>query len=140
MSNPYIPRVISTLGPLYKDGKIETVTWTSAAEAKQVIAIIRQKKKEIQLIKQEITLAKKQIHSAHSNQRAHTGVGTGIFKPLIGGRTVGKINAISRSANRQHELKQVKPHEEAEQFIARVTTGLDALKLQIETWLAQHPK
>ena len=142
MSNPYIARVEAILGPLYKHGKLETITFDNAIEAKQVIIILRQKKKEIQLVKQQITAAKQQVHARYASQKAHVGKGLGsaLMTGLGAGKAVGKGNVLARNSLRQHEIRDLQPYVDAENFIARVTAGLDQLKTQLDIYLTQHPK
>lgn len=140
MSNPYISRTIAILGPLWRGNRLDSVTWNGPAEAKQIILVIRQKKAEIKLVKQEITAHKQQVHAQFASKKAHVGKGAGaaIATGLFGAKTVGKANTLNRNALRQQELHALQPYVDAERFIAQINAGLDQIKTQIDIWLTTH--
>lgn len=140
MSNQYINRVVAILGPLWRNNRLESVTWTTPAEAKQVVLILRQKKAEIKLVKQDITAHKQQVHAQFANKKAHVGksAGAGLATGLFGAKIVGKANVLNRNALRQQELQALQPYVDAERFIAQITAGLDQIKGQIDIWLTTH--
>ncbi len=137
MSNPFIQKV-----EILVSRSDISQTWRTLEEAKKYVANIQQLKKEIRLVKGELTMAKGQIHAQFASKQVHVGkgFGAGVATGLFGARTVGKMNSLTRNNIRGQELKAMQPYREAEQFINKVVAGLDKLKLEIQAWMAMQPK
>lgn len=139
MPNPYIDKVVATLGPLFQNNNIN-LRWNTPEEAKQCIAIIRLKQKEIKLVKGEITAAKKQIHSQYTDKKTNVGKGFGaaVATGVFGAKAVGRSNSVARNNIRNQEMKVMQPYVDAERFIADLLVKLDNVKLQLDLWISQH--
>lgn len=134
-NNPYIAKIdaLVAAAPL-------NMTWKTLPEAKGYVAAIRQLKKELGLVKKEITVAKHQIHANSADQRNRVGKGFtgGAIQGIFGAKIAGKANASTKNDLRNRELKTLRPYEEAERHLAQVIIGLDKLKLNLESWIAQQ--
>jgi hypothetical protein len=133
--NPYIVRI----NQLVESAPINQ-TWQSVPEAKMYVKAVTQLKKELGLVKKEITTAKQQIRANAVNNRAHVGKGFtgGAIRGIFGAKAAGSINASTKNSMRNQELKALQPYEEAEKHLATVLLSLDKLKLQMETWILQQ--
>lgn len=140
MSNPYINRTIAILGPLWRGNRLDSVTWRSPAEAKQIILVIRQKKAEIRLVKQEITANKRQINANYASQKAGVGKGVSgaLARGVFGAKNAGRGNASIKHHMDTQKRHALQPYEEAERFIAQINAGLDQIKTQIDIWLTTN--
>ena len=132
MANPYIVQVEALISRTNL-----SMSWETVEEAKLYISNIQQLQKEIKLVKSEIIIAKRQVHSTFTDKKVHVGkgFGAGVATGLFGAKAVGRANAVTRNTIRHKELKAKEPYVEAEQFIAQVLAGLDKLKLKMQTWI-----
>lgn len=134
-NNPYIRRVdaLCASAPL-------NMSWQTLPEAQSYVRAIVQLKREIHLVKQQITAAKHQIHAQAVQQRGHVGKGFagGASRAVFGAKNAGRANAAAKDHMREQELHALQPLEHAEQHIAQVLLGLDSYKVQLENWIAQN--
>lgn len=138
--NAHIAKAESILGILYNKQKdiIEPITWTTAAEAKQAILILRQRIKELRIVKHEVVAAKRQVHANFADKKAYVeSPGTRLF---WGAKAAGKANAAKKHALDQQKLGTLHPYQEAENFIDQAITQLERMKMEMELWLLNPPK
>lgn len=113
----------------------------SVPEAKIVLKHIGQFKRELQLIKKEINLEKKSLHSTYTTAKVKVGkggFGQGLLQGLLGKKTVGSINASQREDIRRKERTEIAPYEHLTQHIDKCLLDLDGYRVRIETLIAQQ--
>ncbi len=125
----------------YIDGNEVAVYFETPEEAKQHLKIIRYKQKRLRLIKKDVRQTMTLIRSSFTAQKAEVGkpgIKTGIMAGLLGKKSVGKINALTKENLRRQQNESLAPYKSVLQIIENFLLNLDSLKLQIESWLFEN--
>jgi hypothetical protein len=111
--------------------------WNSNADARQLLARIRQMQKEVRLLKKDVASTMKYVRSSFLAGKAN--VQAGFIATLAGKKASGHDRAQKRESLRRQQLAAIAPYEHVNRLIDDALTKLDGAKLQIEDWIVQHP-
>jgi hypothetical protein len=109
-------------------------SWNSIPEARQLLISIRQKQKELRLVKKDILQSMKEVRSSFKTQRATVQVR--LLTRLAGYKAVIHSRASKRENLRQQEVTRLAPYQSIAHIIDETLVRLDGVKLEIETWIA----
>ena len=110
------------------------LTWNDRSQGQAHLRSIRQKQKELKLLKREIGATVSALKSEFTTARTAVGksFGAGLAAGFFGRKTMGRVNAGRRDDLRRQQHQTVAPYEHLKLVIDRVVAALDSIKGQIE--------
>jgi hypothetical protein len=111
---------------------------SSKAQAKQALADISQKQKQLRHLKSQIAQDEKEIRAQYQDRQASAGETTSAFASLFGKRKLaGSIRAdAKRNVARQRD-QQLAPYAKIKLWIDNIIVQVDGMKLQLKSYLQQ---
>jgi len=133
MKEDYLSQIEAILGSPIQDDEIQVdLQWNSVKEARQHIRQINQMKKELRLVRKNIRQVMKEIRVSFREKKAD--VKAGLLASIWWG--AAHVRESQRKELRREERASLAPYESLLLLIDKVLVKLDALKLELETWIA----
>jgi hypothetical protein len=128
----FMKRLGEIVGDDLSDGSLDLNIKWYGREAR-AMAEIRKMKRELGMLKREITAVIAEIKSGFASETAVVGLnlGTALASLTVGRRFTGKMNTLHRDALRREKVEKVAPYEHVKEIIQRVVMQLDHAKDQI---------
>lgn len=119
--------------------KKRTFEVNTSAEAKSLLANIRQWQKELRHIKKNINLEMKAIRARYTQQKSSAGSGGSTLMNLMGKRrAAGRWRAESNRQLTAQRDRELGPYEQIKTMIDSLLLEMDRVKLQIEQQIARE--
>ena len=138
-ASDYLNRVYKVIGhDPGKKGKIDfSIHWDSIAEAKILLIEVRNKQKQLRLIKKDIGFEIKKISYQYEDEASSVspGFGASLF---LGKGTAKSLAASKKRQIRDQKRNNVQPYEAVKRLIDEIILKYDIAKFEITQWIDDY--